>query len=175
MSMLWKSAQPSPRPPAMFVDKPAASPIRRLLMKCPHSCATIWLSIEPSRWIGLCRAMVSVTVPEPSAVLNELPAASVTESTGIVSVPVPPMAGGVEEEALSAMMQPIAPAASTFWAFARNEQVPRSINAILPEMAPPFVSAEQPSLVGAASSTTRTRLPETLKFWGPNPVATPAG
>jgi hypothetical protein len=60
------------------------------------------------------------------------------------------------------MMTPSAPASCAFFTFTVKLQVPRSMNAMLPEIAPAFVSAEQPSvLLGpapSAGSNARTTL-----------------
>ena len=158
----------------MLVDSPAALPIRRLLMKCPHSCAMIWLSIVPSRLSDAWRSICSVTGLLISAFLSAFAVASVTDRTGMVTPPPVPPSAMVPSATLSAMMMPIAPAPCAFCALVRNWQVPRSIMTILPTTCAALESPEQPSPGGAMPSTPTMSEPLTLKFCGPKPVATPA-
>src|SRR5678815_5096559 len=60
------------------------------------------------------------------------------------------------------IITPSAPASCAFFTFTVKLQVPRSMNAMLPEIVPPFVNEEQPSvLLGpapSAGSNARTTL-----------------
>ena len=160
----------------MFVDRPPALPTRRLLMKCPHSCATIWLSSEPSRRSDVWRASVSVTGPPASAALSAFAVASVTDSTGIVTVPdVPEIVNGVVPPVVvSARITPIAPAPCAFDIFTGFVQLPRSSITILPATWAAFVSPAQPSPAGGNASSPTMSEPVTLNVCGPMPPEMPA-
>src|SRR5438067_277754 len=99
----------------------------------------------PSRSTAVCRCSLTVTgVPAASFWWKVFPSAWVTISEGMVMVasvpPMPPSPG-----ALLAMTTPMAPATWAVFTFEAKVQVPRSMRAILPLTAAPFVSAEHPS------------------------------
>ena len=76
-----------------------------------------------------------------------LPSAKVILTDGIVIVgSEPPRPGGGLPATLSTITTAIAPTFCAFLTLTVKLQVPRSISAILPEMAAPFVIAEQPSV-----------------------------
>ena len=74
-----------------------------------------------------------------------LPSASVTITEGMVIVASPPPISTNTPVALLAMITPTAPAFCAFFTLATKVQVPRSMIAMRPAMAPLFVSAEQAS------------------------------
>ena len=110
--------------------------------------------------------MLMVTPPARFALIA-LPSASERLTVGIVTDGSLPPSPGAEPATLLTITQAIAPAFCAASAFCVKAHVPRSINAILPFIAPPLISAVQPSDVGAAPSSARTT--------GALTVAAPAG
>ena len=152
-SSAWKSPQPSPKPRAWLVVRPLASPIRRLLMKCPHSWAMIVLSSALLR-SALLPCMRNTTPPAVSAGRS----ACATMMAGMATLE-PNMPAAIAAGALATLFTittPTAPACCAFSTFAENSQVPRSMRAILPLRLAELVSATQPS-VGSATTTSAVR------------------
>ena len=116
----------------------------------------------PARCAGS-SAIVAVTEPEPSAVRSALPSVCDRLATGIVTVGVDPRSGGSGPATLLMMMAPIAPLACAFAACCGTVQLAlRSMSAMLPETAAPFVNGVlQPSVVVPTPSATSTTLPVT--------------
>src|SRR5258708_6287237 len=96
------------------------------------------------------------------------PSAWVMPMLGIVIVESEPSNGPNPPGILLAMIAAIAPASCAFLIFVVNAQVPRSISAIRPVMAPPLVIVVQPS-AGIVDATVPFR-PPTVRC-GPNVAA----